>query len=72
MNYKAIIDTLYHYVWTELNQLDVLLDNAALEEVEKLEAERRAYWNVLAHLDAAAAADRIRSYEERDRIKAGQ
>ena len=69
MEYKAIIDTLYHYVWTELNQLDVLLDN---DEDARLEAERRAYWNVLAHIDAAAAADRIRSYEERDRIKAGR
>lgn len=65
-DYKAIIDSLYHYVWTELNQIDVLLDG---NEDEALMAERRAYWNVLAHIDAAAAADRIRSYEERDRLR---
>ena len=73
MNYKAVVDNLYHFIWTEMNQLDVRIDNPlglSLEERERLILEREIYWKVLAHLDAAAAADRIRSYDERERLRA--
>ena len=72
-NYKAIVDNVYHFIWTEMNQLDVRIDNPrglTLEDRDKLILEREIYWKVLAHLDAAAAADRIRSYDEREKLRA--
>lgn len=73
MNYKAVVDNLYHFIWTEMNKLDLRIDNPlglSLEERERLILEREIYWKVLAHLDAASAADRIRSYDERERLRA--
>lgn len=71
--YEAIVNNVYHFIWTEMNQLDVWIDNPrglTLEQRDKLILEREVYWKVLAHLDAAAAADRIRSYDEREKLKA--
>ncbi len=56
-----------------MNQLDVRIDNPlglSLEERERLILDREIYWKVLAHLDATSAADRIRSYDEREKLRA--
>lgn len=70
MNDKAVINNVYYYVWTQMNWLDVMLDSAPYNENYIIyKAMREAYWNVLAHLDPQAAADRIRSYDEREKLK---
>jgi len=69
MNDKAVIDNVYHYVWTQMNWLDVTMENEEGEMYGIHKAMREAYWNVLAHLDPAAAADRINSYGERERLR---
>ena len=65
INYKSIVDNIYHFIWTEMNKLDVDIANSPSPQI--LEAQREAYWNVLAHLDPEAAADRIKSYDEREK-----
>ena len=69
MNDKAIIDNVYHYIWTQMNWLDVMMDDCTNENYGIYKGMREAYWNVLAHLDPEAAADRIRSYGERERLR---
>lgn len=65
-NYEAIVNNIYHFIWTEMNKLDVEIANSTSPWI--LEARREAYWNVLAHLDPVAAADRIKSYDEREKF----
>lgn len=70
MNDKDVIDNVYYYVWTQMNWLDVMLDSAPHDEYYIMyKAMREAYWNVLAHLDPQAAADRINSYRDRERLR---
>ena len=69
MSDKAIIDNVYHYIWTQMNWLDVMMDDCTNENYGIYKGMREAYWNVLAHLDPEAAADRIRSYGERERLR---
>ena len=69
MNDKAVIDNVYHYIWTQMNWLDVMIDDCTNENYGIYKGMREAYWNVLAHLDPEAAADRIRSYGERERLR---
>lgn len=69
MNDKAVIDNVYHYIWTQMNWLDVMMDDCTNENYGVYRGQREAYWNVLAHLDPEAAADRIRSYGERERLR---
>ena len=69
MNDKAVIDNVYHYIWTQMNWLDVMMDDCTNENYGIYKGMREAYWNVLAHLDPEAAADRIRSYGERERLR---
>ena len=70
MSDKVVIDNVYHYVWTQMNWLDVMLDSAPPnEDYIMYKAMREAYWNVLAHLDPQAAADRIKSYGDRERLR---
>jgi hypothetical protein len=53
-----------------MNWLDVMLDSAPPnEDYIMYKAMREAYWNVLAHLDPQAAADRINSYGDRERLR---
>lgn len=68
INYKSIVDNIYHFIWTEMNKLDVMID-AAPSNVNELIAQRETYWAVLAHLDPDAAADRIKSYDEREKMR---
>lgn len=67
VNYESIVNNVYHYVWTQLNQLDVFLQVSPDDPV--LQAQWEAYWNVLAHLDPEAAADRVKSYKEREALR---
>jgi hypothetical protein len=69
MSDKAVIDNVYHYIWTQMNWLDVMMDDCTNENYGVYKGMREAYWNVLAHLDPEAAADRIRSYGERERLR---
>ena len=69
MSDKAVIDNVYHYIWTQMNWLDVMMDDCTNENYGVYKGMREAYWNVLAHLDPEAAADRIKSYGERDRLR---
>lgn len=68
VNYESIVNNVYHYIWTQLNQLDVFLQVSPDDPV--LQAQWEAYWNVLAHLDPEAAADRVKSYKEREALRA--
>lgn len=67
VNYESIVNNVYHYIWTQLNQLDVFLQVSPDDPV--LQAQWEAYWNVLAHLDPEAAADRVKSYKEREALR---
>lgn len=67
VNYESIVNNVYHYVWTQLNQLDVFLQTSPDDPV--LQAQWEVYWNVLAHLDPEAAADRVKSYKEREALR---
>lgn len=65
-NYESIVNNVYHYIWTQLNQLDVFLATDPNNAV--LTAQWEAFWNVLAHLDPDAAADRAKSYKAREQF----